>query len=158
VATCVPPRDLERTPCRHSCRAGSLRKGVYHSWRKPQNRFAPHSSSLHLIGQPQGLWKPAREAFCSVELLAGSRSDANGHNDTVRSCPFVSHLASGHQTYVNYVPIGVPVSVHSCPTCPLERAKLGMGDTIFRDRPCGRCWVAVIAKRQWHATRIWRRC
>ena len=68
----------------------------------------------------------------------------SGHKNGVRSCPCVSPLANGHQTYVDNVRFGVRlghllsmmsdlVSVR-VPTCPLERAKLAMSDTIFRDR------------------------
>ena len=33
----MPPRDLERTPCRHPCRAENLWETVYHNRRKSQN-------------------------------------------------------------------------------------------------------------------------
>ena len=33
----MPPRDLERTPCRHPCWAESLLVEVYHNRRKSQN-------------------------------------------------------------------------------------------------------------------------
>jgi hypothetical protein len=37
VATCVPPRDLERTPCRHPCWAENLLVKVYHNPQRMQN-------------------------------------------------------------------------------------------------------------------------
>jgi hypothetical protein len=42
----MPPRDLERTPCRHPCRTENLRKGVYHNRRKSQNGCASVFATL----------------------------------------------------------------------------------------------------------------
>jgi hypothetical protein len=41
------------------------------------------------------------------------------------------------------------------PTCPLERAKLAMSDTIFHDRYMREVHaVEVLVHHQWYATRI----
>ena len=61
---CVPPRDLECTPCRHPCGTEDSSGRLYHIQPEPQNHFGPHSCSLHLIDSPHWPWKPLREGFC----------------------------------------------------------------------------------------------
>ena len=60
----VCPRDLERTPCRHPCRAQNSQRRSYHNRRKPQNGFWSRSQCLHLI------------ACCSAIADGGARSSA----------------------------------------------------------------------------------
>ena len=45
----VPPREFERTPCRHPCGTENSSGRSYPNRPKPLNCFGPHSCSLHLI-------------------------------------------------------------------------------------------------------------
>jgi len=47
----MPPRDLERTPCRHSCRTESSHGRRFHTPSEPQNRFW-RSWGSRLIAHP----------------------------------------------------------------------------------------------------------
>ena len=109
----MPPRDLERTPCRHPCRAENLLVEVYHNRRKSQNGSGSILATLTWFFSHS-----APENHVETRLLASRLTittwDAILMSIGVPLCPVLA----------DWCPISCPIMPKWCPIgaewCPIS--------------------------------------